>query len=266
MEELINKLNKKEVEYDLEYDFGFVISSSRNGLVDIQLMQRNFSYKECIILGNYNPVVNDKGIVLFVSKSKYPCFLPLFFVNNSSSNIYNSNDVIISSKGEYKVDYGNSNGNIFDLPSYDTKSQFPNLSRADRNNNPGNIKVSSYTKTFIGVIGVESIPASDGGHFLIFDSPENGIKAIARLLKEGKSYKNVTGEQAIKKYNGNGSYGATDVGLIPNQDFQSQIQDEKKLLDVANKIAKQEGFKGNKATLKQGQVKISGDGTISLEN
>jgi hypothetical protein len=104
MDELLNKIKKKEVEYDLVYDFGSVELNHKNGLVDVILMQRNSLYKECILLGNYSPNVNDKGIVLFVSKAKYPCFLPFFFLNNSSSNIYNPNDVIISSRGDYKAD------------------------------------------------------------------------------------------------------------------------------------------------------------------
>ena len=139
---------------------------------------------------------------------------------------------------------GNQIGTIQGLPSYSTRSANPGVVRSDRNNNPGNIKVSSYTKEFEGVLGVESDTAGDGGNFLIFESPEAGINAIGRLLLEGKSYKGVTAEQAIKKYNGNGGYGALNVGLDPNKDFQSQIQDPNKRYEVAKKIAMAEGWSG----------------------
>lgn len=145
-------------------------------------------------------------------------------------------------------------GEILGLPSYDTAAANPGVNRPNRNNNPGNIKVSDYTKNFDGVIGVESRPATDGGNFLIFDSPESGIAAIGRLLQEGKSYKGVTAEQAIKKYNGGGGYGAVDVGLNPVQDFQSQIRDPQKLQQVAQAIAKLEGFTGTSSSSSRNTV------------
>ena len=138
---------------------------------------------------------------------------------------------------------GNQVGTIMGLPSYDTKSANPGLSRPDRNNNPGNIKVSTSTKDWEGVIGVESTPAEDGGHFLIFDNAQSGINAIGKLLLSS-GYSGMTAEKAIKRYNGNGAYGAASVGLDPNKDFQSQIQDPVKRAAVAAAIARAEGFKG----------------------
>lgn len=138
------------------------------------------------------------------------------------------------------VNFGLPTGNISGLTAYNTEGNNPGISRAVRNNNPGNIKVSDFTKGFGGVIGVDSKPASDGGNFLVFDTPENGIKAVEKLLKEGKSYKGVSAEKAIKTWNGNGSYGATDVGLDPSKDFQSQISDPSKLRQVALSLAQNE--------------------------
>lgn len=135
-------------------------------------------------------------------------------------------------------------GTIKGLPAYDTESANPGMSRSDRNNNPGNIKISDYTKEFAGVIGVESKSAEDGGNFLIFENPQAGLDAIGRLLLEGKSYQNVNAETAIKRYNNNGTYGASDVGLDPNKDFQSQIQDPIKRREVARAIAMAEGWSG----------------------
>lgn len=140
---------------------------------------------------------------------------------------------------------GPQKGTIFDLPTFDTRAANPGMTRSDRNNNPGNIKASSTTVNYPGVIGIESSPAADGGNFLIFADANSGINAISQLLLSGKSYKGVTAEQAIKKYNGNGSYGASDVGLVPNMDFQSQISDPIKRQEVASAIAKAEGFTGS---------------------
>lgn len=145
-------------------------------------------------------------------------------------------------------------GTIKELPSYDTRAANPGMTRSDRNNNPGNIKVSDYTKEFDGVIGVESNPAQDGGNFLIFENPQAGLDAIGRLLLEGKDYQGVNAETAIKKYNGGGAYGAKDVGLDPNKDFQSQIQDPNKRREVARLMAMAEGWSGGFTSNLQEQV------------
>jgi len=103
MNDILFELKKNELEYDLDFDFG-IVDNVNNGLLDILNMQRNFLYKDCILVGNYNPIKNDKGLIIFVSKIKYPCFIPFFFMNNSDNNLYGNNDVIISSKGDYEAD------------------------------------------------------------------------------------------------------------------------------------------------------------------
>jgi hypothetical protein len=145
---------------------------------------------------------------------------------------------------------GNQVGNISGLPSYDTAAANPGMNRPNRNNNPGNIKVSAWSKNLPGVIGVESRPATDGGHFLIFDSPQSGMNAIGMLLQQDSNYQNVTAEQAMKKYSG-GGYGASAVGLDPTKDFQSQIADSGTLDSVVAAIAKREGFTGGGGTVGQ---------------
>lgn len=142
---------------------------------------------------------------------------------------------------------GNQVGSIGKLPTYDTATTNPTLNRPTRNQNPGNIKYSSATAQYPGVIGVESRPASDGGNFLIFDSVQSGLNAIGLLLQNGKSYQGVTAEKAIKAYSG-GSYGAMAVGLDPKADFQSQIADETTKDAVVQAIAQREGFSGGGAS------------------
>lgn len=145
--------------------------------------------------------------------------------------------------GQANTNLGSPVGEVMGLPTYNTRAENPGVTRSDRNNNPGNIKVSVNTKNWAGVIGVENNTAEDGGNFLIFDSPESGIGAIGRLLQTD-GYSGMSAEKAIKRYNGNGAYGAISVGLDPNKDFQSQIQDPAKLKSVAAAIAKAEGFTG----------------------
>ena len=137
---------------------------------------------------------------------------------------------------------GDTNIAIADLPRIDTFTEKPGMTRSDRNNNPGNIKISDFTKDFPGVRAIEQRPAEDGGNFIVFATPQDGLNAIGELLKRGRSYKGVSAEQAIKRYNGGGAYGASDVGLDPNRDFQSQIQNPVILQSVIKRIAKAEGY------------------------
>lgn len=64
-----------------------------------------------------------------------------------------------------------------------------------RNNNPGNIRTSSFTKKN-GEIG-------QAGGFAIFQSLEIGMNAIKKLLRS-KNYNNLTIEKAISRYAPNG--------------------------------------------------------------
>lgn len=177
---------------------------------------------------------------------------------------------LVGANGQIKpLDYSSSQGNmnlgmsvgtIQGLPTYNTQDNNPGVNRPTRNNNPGNIKVSANSASYAGVIGVESTPAADGGNFLIFDSPQSGLKAIGQLISTSPGYSKMTAEQAIKRYNGNGGYGAADVGLDPNQDFQTQLKDPAKLQSVVEQIAKHEGF--NVSAGATGALGTQGDPSI----
>lgn len=193
------------------------------------------------------------------------------FKNDNTGEIYKINSVTGETQNISNVstNLGNQVGEIMGLPSYDTRANNPGVNRSDRNLNPGNIKVSDYTKGFDGVIGVESRAAADGGNFLIFDSAESGIKAIGRLLSESSAYNGLTAEKAIKKYNGNGGYGAKDVGLDPTKDFKSQISDPMIRDRVAKSIAQLEGFSGGNSNVSQSAMnwaKQINDGKATLAN
>lgn len=55
--------------------------------------------------------------------------------------------------------------------------------RGERNNNPGNI-VFVPTITWVGQLGLEADgPPGEAPRFIRFDCPENGIRAIAKILE-----------------------------------------------------------------------------------
>jgi hypothetical protein len=55
------------------------------------------------------------------------------------------------------------------------------MTRGERNNNPGNIDFNPRNN-WKGQVGIEDAPASGKARFAKFDSPENGIRALAVLL------------------------------------------------------------------------------------
>lgn len=73
-----------------------------------------------------------------------------------------------------------------------------------RNNNPGNLKYTTYTSTLAP--GCSRAGAgSDGGHFCKWDTPEHGYQALCQFLRDAaqnklKSYKNCTLDQFTSIY------------------------------------------------------------------
>ena len=72
------------------------------------------------------------------------------------------------------------------------------IPRGQRNNNPGNLDYNPKNK-WVGQRGIETgVP---NPRFAVFDSPENGIRALVRLLLNYiLRYKLTTVEQIIKRY------------------------------------------------------------------
>lgn len=139
------------------------------------------------------------------------------------------------------------------LPSYNTQANNPGVNRPTRNNNPGNIKATPNSIKYPGVVGIESTPAADGGNFLIFANPQSGKDAIGQLISNSSVYANISAQAAIKKYNGGGGYGASDIGLDPNKDFQTQLKNPTTLQTVVDNIARREGFTANSKVNGPGQ-------------
>lgn len=81
MEERIDEIVKDLESYDMIIDFA-IVKKVNNQTVDVQMMQRNYLYTDCLVIGNFKPVEDTKGILLHVGKTKYPVFWPF----NTSSN------------------------------------------------------------------------------------------------------------------------------------------------------------------------------------
>lgn len=115
---------------------------------------------------------------------------------------------------------------------------------AQQNNNPLNIKVPSRESTWqmyrdAGLNPRDSgFGATDGGKFLAFDDPKQGFEAAKLLLKN--AYSNLTLDQAMRRWSGNG-YGA-DVAeeLDPNLKIGSLTDTQLNLL--LDGMALREGY------------------------
>lgn len=85
-------------------------------------------------------------------------------------------------------------------------------SRPVRNNNPLNIKASAATSTYSGVAGLDPSPATDGGQFLVFQSPEAGFQAAKRLIQT-EGYRGLTVDAALRRWSNNGYGGEVAPSL-----------------------------------------------------
>ena len=69
-----------------------------------------------------------------------------------------------------------------------------NQTRGLRNNNPGNIRPLGGSQVWQGQVGTDN---AKGGPFVIFDRPENGIRAMARVLKNYQALHGISTVQGI---------------------------------------------------------------------
>ncbi len=133
--------------------------------------------------------------------------------------------------------------------------------RADRNNNPGNIKVPSgglaQAQQMYGDPGlsVDPTPASDGGYFLKFSSPQYGDQATTTHLTS-PTYSNMTVDQAMKTWSG-GGYDGSIAPDLANKPVSSLSPSD--LQNLKQSIYKKEGYAGDigMGTDQQAQQKLS---------
>ena len=120
------------------------------------------------------------------------------------------------------------------------------MSRADINNNPTNIKVPSGGLDVARQryndpdVTVDPNPATDGGHFLKFSSPEKGMGATSTLLDT--AYSGMDVDSAMKKWSG-GGYGADVAPSLSGKKISDLSPEEKATL--VQSMAKREGYSGS---------------------
>lgn len=76
---------------------------------------------------------------------------------------------------------------------------------ATTHNNPGNIKYGEFAVKYGATPGKK---ATDGGVFAVFPSIEAGEEARRGLLRYGKNYRNLTVDEALKRWSNNGYNGS----------------------------------------------------------
>ena len=120
------------------------------------------------------------------------------------------------------------------------------ITRADRNNNPTNIKVPSggldVARQRYGDknVSVDPTPAADGGQFLKFSTPEYGTNATTILLKN-PLYQDMTVDKAMKTWSG-GGYGG-DIAPALSGKKVSELSDTE-LGILGQNMARREGYTG----------------------
>ncbi len=109
--------------------------------------------------------------------------------------------------------------------------------RPQRNNNPLNIKVSSFTRKKYINTGLATVEPE--GTFLRFNSLETGWQA-ARELLTGSTYRNLTTEEAMRRWS-DGDYGAE---AVPDFDSHTKIKGltPEEISSLIDAMAKREGF------------------------
>ncbi len=145
------------------------------------------------------------------------------------------------SDGTIKDDAGNSydsDGNKLSFNAEGSDSKNAGKNRAQKNNNPLNIKSSAFTASLPGVKGSDGKPALDGGNFLVFNSPEAGFNA-AKTLITSSGYKNLSVDQAMKRWSNNG-YGGEIAPALKDKTINELSPTE--LESLLNSMAHREGF------------------------
>lgn len=167
-------------------------------------------------------------------------------LSSNNLSIYGYSKVIIGGK-EYKVGDTIDNGSgIKGVVTPDGQIMTPNnqvstnsgSTRAVRNNNPLNIKSSPFTQSFSGVSGIDKSPASDGGSFLTFNSPEAGFQAAERLITS-PNYTKLSVDSALKRWSNSG-YGSEIVPELKGKTIGQLTSSQ--LAKLIKKMATREGY------------------------
>jgi hypothetical protein len=126
------------------------------------------------------------------------------------------------------------------------------------NMNPLNIKQGSQTQQHIDSGAATTVPAKDGGNFLKFNDPQQGLTAGWDLLFNSGAYNNMTVDGAMKKWSNNG-YGGNIIPNLAGRKVSSLSQPERTQLILA--MMKSEG-----TAVRTGTDKASGKRVAQLKS
>lgn len=116
------------------------------------------------------------------------------------------------------------------VPAKKTAAPEQGTSLGDKQNNPGHVKATAFTRRLPGYVG-EGKSATDGGKFAIFDSPESGRAAMESVLTRIHGTKSVA--TALSQYSGGGydvKRVATNAGVDPKQSVASLTPEQRSTL------------------------------------
>jgi hypothetical protein len=151
---------------------------------------------------------------------------------------YKVGDTVTNEQGQTGTVNPDGTISVHGEQSYSGEQSNLSLNRPQRNNNPLNIKASSFTQSFPGVAGLDPKPAADGGKFLTFNSPEAGFNAAKKLITSA-NYANLSVDAALKRWSNNG-YGGNLVPSLAGKKVSQLTPSE--LDTVIKSMAQREGY------------------------
>lgn len=163
---------------------------------------------------------------------------------NYPVTIDSSGNISTGSDAPGNLNLGISTGSQYGVPTYNTSAANPGISRDVRNNNPMSITANASSVNMAGVVGIEK-GQNGTPDMLVFSTPQAGVQAGTNMLATSSLYANMKAGQAINLYitgdkNKPGGYSATDLGLDPNKDLQTQLKDPSTLQSVTQKLMQNE--------------------------
>lgn len=195
-----------------------------------QITERELAFLQSV-QGSLSSMQSTKQLTETLARIR-KSFQTLQLVNSPDGTPFELDGTTYYKQGDQLVPEGfNSAGNA---------SASTGKNRPQKNNNPLNIKMSNATSTYPGVVGTDKKAASDGGNFLVFDSPESGFAAAKKLLG-ADSYRNLTVDAAMRRWSNNGyggdiapSLASKTVGKLSPAELNTLIQT----------MARREGYYG----------------------
>lgn len=191
-----------------------------------QITERELSFLQSV-QGSLKTTQGTDQLISTINRVKQS-FQTLQIINSPDGTPFELN-------GETYIKQGNQ---MLPSSSFKSAGNASASNRPQRNSNPLNIKASSATSSYNGVKGIDPIPASDGGNFLVFETPEAGFNAAKKLI-QADSYKNLSVDAALRRWSGNG-YGAEIAPKLAGKKINQLTSGE--LDSLVKTMAKREGY------------------------